>query len=225
MAWRMGTVPLIVALCVVTAWTQPDETESAKPKPPVVHQSQVAIVGGTPGGIMAALTAARGGCKVVLLERTEHIGGLPANGLGATDIHTRGATGGIFSEFVTRIKQHYIDTYGADSQQVEDCSDGYHFEPKVAEQVFEDMLAEYQEAITVLKQRQFDCDPSHVVLESDAVKRILVTNRISGATEIVRATIFMDATYEGDLAAAAGAPYRLGREPDYAFNEPMAGKL
>ncbi|MBW3625379.1 MAG: FAD-dependent oxidoreductase, partial [Armatimonadetes bacterium] len=55
----------------------------------------IVIVGGTPGGIMAAIGAARGGRSVVLLERTMHLGGLPANGLGATDIHTRGATGGL----------------------------------------------------------------------------------------------------------------------------------
>jgi hypothetical protein len=63
---------------------------------------------------------------VLLLERTVHIGGLPANGLGATDIATRGATGGLFKEFVGRVRQHYVDTYGADSQQVKDCSNGYH---------------------------------------------------------------------------------------------------
>ena len=64
----------------------------------------VVIVGGTPGGIMAAIETARMGKKAVILERTERIGGLPANGLGATDIATRGATTGLFSEFTNAIK-------------------------------------------------------------------------------------------------------------------------
>lgn len=89
----------------------------------------IVIVGGTPGGIMAAIALARGGTSVLLLERTGHIGGLPANGLGATDIATRGATGGLFLEFIHRIRDHYHDH--------PDCSGGYHFEPSVAERVLE----------------------------------------------------------------------------------------
>ena len=91
----------------------------------------VVVVGATPGGIMAAIGASRLGKRVLLLDRNEHIGGLPANGLGATDIATRGCAGGLFREFVDRIRQHYVDTYGEDSQQVTDCSSGFRFEPQV----------------------------------------------------------------------------------------------
>ena len=45
----------------------------------------IVVVGGNPGGIMAAIAAARQGKTSVILERSQHIGGLPANGLGATD--------------------------------------------------------------------------------------------------------------------------------------------
>src|SRR3954462_14177629 len=113
----------------------------------------IVVVAATPGGIMAAIGAARLGKRVALLERTAHIGGLPANGLGATDIATRGATGGVFKEFVDRVKGHYVEAYGAASNQVKDCSDGYHFEPSVAEKVFEAMVGE-QRAITLLRGRQ-----------------------------------------------------------------------
>ena len=41
----------------------------------------------------------------------------------------------------------------------------------------------------------------------------------------VEARVFIDATYEGDLAAAAGVPFRIGREAAAEFHEPMAGKL
>ena len=96
------------------------------------------IVGGNPGGIMAAISAAPDGeKKSVILERTRYVGGLPANGLGATDIATRAATTGLFREFVDGVKQHYIDTYGPGSEQVKVCSDGYHFEPSVGARIFQ----------------------------------------------------------------------------------------
>ena len=91
---------------------------------------------------MTAISASRSGHSALILERNGTVGGLPANGLGATDIATRGATTGLFLEFVTRIKDYYVNQYGADSRQVKDCSDGYHFEPHIAEMVFREMLEE-----------------------------------------------------------------------------------
>ncbi len=183
------------------------------------------IVGGTPGGIAAALSAARCGRTAVILERTAHVGGLPANGLGATDIHTRGATGGLFLQFVGRVRKHYEEKYGPESQQVRDSSDGYRFEPHVAEAVFAQMLAEQKDRVTVRKRRQLDALPDRVVLHDGAVVEIAVLDRDSGAVERYAGKVFIDATYEGDLAAAAGAPYWLGREGQGELNEPMAGRL
>ena len=183
------------------------------------------IVGGTPAGIMTGITVAKAGRRAVILERTGNIGGLPANGLGATDIHTRGATGGLFLEFVGRVKQHYSDTYGADSQQVTDCSDGYRFEPRVAEQVLLDMIAEQGDLLEVRTMRQFNHEPSNAIKDGAALRQIKILNRESGEDEIYGASVFVDATYEGDLAAAAGAPYMLGREGKDEFGEPCAGKF
>lgn len=185
----------------------------------------VVVVGGTPGGLMAAIAAAREGCSVVLLERSAHIGGLPANGLGATDIATRGATGGLFLEFVRRNAKHYRETYGTDSPQYRICRDGYHFEPSVAEQTFHQMLAEYGERITVKLMHQFDADPRNVRLDRNRLREIVVLDRTTGDTESYRACVFIDSTYEGDLAAAAGAPFRLGREGKSDYDEPRAGRL
>lgn len=183
------------------------------------------IVGGNPGGLMAAISAARSGKNAVILERTAHIGGLPANGLGATDIATRAATTGLFREFVDRIKQHYIDTYGPDSEQVRICSDGYHFEPSVGARVFDDMLAEHTDKITILKMRQFDADDENIVMRNDRIEKIVILNRQTGQREEYRGKIFIDATYEGDLGAAAGVPFRVGREGKEEFNEPGAGRV
>ncbi len=190
------------------------------------QSSDVVIVGGTPAGITAAIAAAREGCSCVILERTSHIGGLPANGLGATDIATRGATTGLFTEFTKLNLEHYRSLYGADSSQVADCSDGYHFEPHVAQESFEKMLGKnYGGDITVLTMKQFDSSPENVIIRGNRVVGIRVLDRTSGRIECYRGKVFIDATYEGDLGAAAGIPFRLGREGRDEFGEPCAGKI
>lgn len=186
---------------------------------------EVVVVGGTPGGIMTAVAAAREGRAAVILERSAHIGGLPANGLGATDIATRGATGGLFLEFVERVRRHYVETYGRDSEQVKQSSDGYHFEPRVAEKVFQAMIAEQGPRITVRLHRQFDAKAQNVVLVGKRLSEIQITQCQTGASERYAGRVFIDATYEGDLAAAAGVPFRTGREAADEHHEPMAGKL
>ena len=188
------------------------------------YEFDAVIVGGTPAGIMCGIVVARAGRRAVILERTAHIGGLPANGLGATDIHTKGATGGLFLEFVRRVKQRYSDAYGADSQQVADCAEGYRFEPRVAETILHEMIAEAGSGLEVRTMRQFNHEPSNAIKEGASLRQIKIVARESGAEEIYSASVFVDATYEGDLAAAAGAPYMLGREGADDYGEPCAGK-
>lgn len=214
------TLLVVLAIVGLAHWGPSDVAAGAESR-----AFDVVIVGGTPGGVMCAIAVARAGKTAVLLDRTRHIGGLPANGLGATDIHTRGATEGLFSEFVGRIRKHYLNTYGKASEQYELCSDGYHFEPHVAEGVFEEMLKEHSDKIVVLKRRQFDALYENVVKSNGTLTRIRVLNRDTGASEWYEGKVFVDATYEGDLAAAAGAGYRIGREGKDEFNEPMAGRL
>ena len=188
------------------------------------RQYDVVVVGGTPGGIMTAISASRSGHSALILERNGTVGGLPANGLGATDIATRGATTGLFLEFVTRIKDYYVDQYGADSKQVKDCSDGYHFEPHIAEMVFREMLGECRN-VTVRNMMQFDCAPENISMRGNRIRSIVVTDRTSGRKEVIKGRVFVDATYEGDLGAAAGVPFRIGREGKEEFDEPVAGKI
>ena len=198
---------------------------AAAPKEsPPLNQFDLVVLGGTPGGLCAAIAAARLGSTVLVLERTVHLGGLPANGLGATDIATRAATGGLFTEFVGRVRRHYTDTFGADSPQVRDCSDGYHFEPHVAERVFEAMV-HAEPKITVLKGRQFDADARNVEKDGARLVALTVTVRETGAKETYRAAVFVDATYEGDLAAASGCAWQTRREGKAEYGEPCAGRV
>ncbi len=189
------------------------------------HSYDAVIVGGTPAGIMAGIAVARAGRRAVILERTAHVGGLPANGLGATDIATRGATGGLFLEFTRRVKQLYSDTYGVDSEQVTLCSDGYRFEPHVAEMILLGMIAACGDKLEVRTMRQFDYEPQNAIKDGPALRQIKIIDRGTGEEEFYSASVFVDATYEGDLAAAAGAPYMLGREGADEYGEPCAGKF
>lgn len=50
-------------------------------------------------------------------------------------------------------------------------------------------------------------------------------NRLTNVVEEYSASVFLDATYEGDLGAAANVPFRIGREGKDEFNEPGAGKI
>ncbi|MEI7767040.1 MAG: FAD-dependent oxidoreductase [Phycisphaerae bacterium] len=186
--------------------------------------ADVVILMATPGGLAAAVAAARLGANVVILERSAHLGGLPANGLGATDLSTRSATGGFFADFVARNLAHYVQTYGADSEQVKICSGGFHFEPSVAEQNFLALLAQYPN-ITVKLHRQFDALPANIVMAGPRIGSITVTSRTDGTREIYTAQTFIDASYEGDLSAAARVPFRCDRESFAEFREPAAGVI
>ena len=106
--------PLLHILFLLLAFTA-----GARP-----HTYDVVIVGGTPAGITAAVAAAREGKNSVILERSDHVGGLPVNVLGATDIATRGAPAGVVARFVTLKQAHHTETCGTHSQKASDCSDG-----------------------------------------------------------------------------------------------------
>src|SRR5438105_788722 len=93
------------------------------------RRADVVVYGGTASGVIAAVAAAREGKSVVIVEPGRHVGGMVSGGLGATDTGNRACIGGYSREFFNRVRDHYVAKYGADSQQVEDCSDGFRFEP------------------------------------------------------------------------------------------------
>jgi hypothetical protein len=180
----------------------------------------VVVVGGTPGGIAAAVTAARLGRSVALVEYHRHLGGMSASGLGKSDIEHRPLIQGLFAEFVGRVHQHYVDRFGPDSENVKLCKDGYYYEPAVAEAAFEKLIAE-QKSITRMPYHQLAAART----EGGRVTAVTVKDRQSGETRTLQGKVFIDATYEGDLVAAAGAEFRLGREGREEFNEPHAGQI
>ena len=178
----------------------------------------VVIYGGTPGGIAAAVSAARMGREVKLVEYHQHIGGMTTSGLGKSDIENRAMIGGLFKEFVAGVHQHYIAKYGAEHEITRLCQEGYYYEPHVAEAVLESLIA-IEKKITVLKGWRLKA----AEVSENKLRGITIIHRQTNSEQRLTARVFLDATYEGDLYAAAGAKFRLGREPREAFDEPHAG--
>lgn len=181
----------------------------------------VVVYGATPGGIGAAVSAARLGRKVALVEYHNHVGGMAASGLGKSDIETKEAIGGLFREFVGQVREHYVEHYGASSANVKLARDGYYYEPSVAERILRRMLGKEQNRVQLFLRRQL----VSVGKSGERVETLQVRNRDTLSMEEFRGAVFIDGTYEGDLAAAAGARYRLGRESRAEFGEKHAGVI
>jgi len=177
--------------------------------------TDIVIYGATPGGIAAALAAAKAGSQVVLIEPTGRVGGLLSSGLSHSDFHTMESLSGSFLDFSQRVKAHYVKTYGAESEQVETSYEGTFGEPKVNLLVLEQMLAE-QPRVTVYKQT--------VLQEVAKSERRLTTATFANQSESLRvsAKVFVDGSYEGDLMAMAGVSYHVGREGRQQYGESLA---
>lgn len=158
------------------------------------------VYGGVSGGVTAALEAAARGLRVVLLEPSAHVGGMTAGGLGMTDVGNKHVIGGLSREFYQRVGTHY------------GVMEEWRFEPRVAEAVFDEWLAE--RGVRVFKQ-QFVAE---VIKEGN---RLSALRTLSGLE--VRAQIFIDACYEGDLLALAGVSYFVGREDNAVYAETLNG--
>lgn len=179
-----------------TAWAGPKYLETVPGvSPGTRHSFDVIAYGGTPGGVAAAIQAARMGKKTALLSFNCHVGGMTSGGLTATDIGEAQSIGGIARTFYERVGR------------VKD------FKPSAAEEVFRTMLD--GAGVRVFLVRPL----AAARLQGDRIESITA---VTGETFIGK--IFIDATYEGDLLAAANVSYRVGREPRSAFDETLAGQ-
>ena len=188
-------------------------------------QYAVVVYGGTSGGIVAAIQVARLGKSVVLLEPSDHLGGLTTGGLGATDIGNKAAIGGISREFYRRLRAYYNenshawkyerqpDFQGRGHEKGEDTA--WTFEPHVATKIYRQMLAEAK--VPVYMKHRLDLN-APVVKQDGRIVEIALEGG-----EKVKGKMFIDATYEGDLMAKAGVSYHVGREANSTYGETLNG--
>jgi hypothetical protein len=178
-------------------------------------QADVIVFGATPGGFCAAIAAAREGASVILLEPTDHIGGVNTGGLCFSDSNqtVRSTVLGLFEEWHARVEKDYQQRGIALPYKVSE-KDHTHwtYEPHVAAKITQQMLDEA--GVKVLTKR---------VLKSAIKDGNRITKLVTSTGEF-EAKMFIDGTYEGDLMAAAGVSWTIGREGRKEFGESLAGK-
>jgi len=164
----------------------------------------ILVYGGTAGGVISAVTAARQGLRVALLEPGTHLGGMVSGGLSATDYGEKEVVGGYALEFYQRLGRHY-------HRDIE-----WYPEPHVAEKVLQEMVQEAGNATVFYQHRLKEQGGANV--EDKRIREIRTENGSA-----FQAAIFIDATYEGDLMAQAGVSYTWGREGVDQYKESLAG--
>jgi len=168
----------------------------------------VVVYGGTAGGVIAAVSAARQGLKTALIEPTAHLGGMVSGGLGWTDYGKKEVIGGYALEFYWRVGMHYqMARYGNDV--------AWLHEPHVAETIFRDMLR--GAGVTVFDRQRLR-EKTGVRKNGPAIAAITTED----GTDFT-ASVFIDSGYEGDLMAQAGVSYTFGREGASQYGESLAG--
>ena len=189
----------------------------------------VVVYGGTSAGVIAAVQAKKMGKSVLIVGPDVHLGGLSSGGLGYTDTGNKAVIGGLARNFYHRVWAEYQkdstwawqrpEAFGNKGQGTvamdKDERTMWIFEPSVAEKVFEDYVKEF--GLTVLRDEWLD--RAKGVRLTDG--RIAEITMLSGKK--FAGKMFIDATYEGDLLAAAGVSYHVGREANSVYGEEWNG--
>ena len=219
----LGYLMLVILVSSLTSSCgNSDKTED-------INQADIIIYGGTSAAISAAVEAKRSGKSVIVVSPDIHLGGLSSGGLGFTDTGDKSVIGGLAREFYHRVWKHYNTEEAWNWQKKEEygnvgqgtpAMDGANrtmwiFEPHVAEQVFEDLVAEDQ----IRVDRDEWLDRENGVQMKDG--NIVSITTLSGKT--YSGKMFLDTTYEGDLMAAAGVSYHVGREGKEVYGEEWNG--
>ena len=195
-----------------------------------LHQADVIVYGGTSSAVMAAVQAQRMGRSVLMVSPDRHLGGMTASGLGFTDTGNKEVIGGLALEFYRRLYRHYQQDSAWKWQKREEfgnrgqnnvamdpeAASMWIFEPHVAEMTFENLVKEY--GIEIHRNEWLDRSPGGVVVENGKIRSF---STLSGSR--YQGLMYIDATYEGDLMAAAGVRYTVGREPGALYGEQWNG--
>jgi len=223
MKQKLWPMLLISAAISLSACVTSGDTEEN------IVEADVIVYGGTSAAVSSAVQLVRLGKSVIMVSPDLHLGGLTAGGLGWTDTGNKEVIGGLSREFYHRIFLEYQKPetwvwqgksgYGNQGQGTPaidgDKKTMWIFEPHVAEKVFEDLVSEH--SIEVYRDEWLDREKG-VIVKDGAVQSI---KTLSGKE--YKASIFIDASYEGDLMAAAGISYHIGREASNVYDEEWNG--
>ncbi len=190
----------LLALFMIGHWACAPQQE--------VEEYDVVIYGASSAGVIAAYTAKTMGKSVLLVEPSQHLGGLTTGGLGYTDIGNKYAVTGLSRDFYRRLGDHY----GKFEQWI--------FEPSVAKNTFRQYLDEA--GIEV----HYDYRIIGSDVEAGKINQITLEKSSQPSSDTnwtVGGKMFIDATYEGDLMAKSGVSYAIGRESNDKYGETYNG--
>ncbi|HVJ87328.1 MAG TPA: FAD-dependent oxidoreductase [Caulifigura sp.] len=185
----------------------------------------VVVYGGTAGGVIAAVEADRLGKTAVVIEPTQHLGGLTTSGLGWTDTGDKRVIGGLSREFYQRLKRFYSNdsSWPHESpdkhKQFREATDAmWVFEPSAAEKTLGYLLKDSKVTIVLGERINREKGAGGVVKNGPTITKI----KMESGKEFT-GKMFIDATYEGDLMALAGVSYTVGREANKQYGETLNG--
>lgn len=215
-----------LATSAVRAWAVDADTPTTAPtraeaKELPVTTCDVLVYGSTPSGVAAALYAARGGCRVILACPKRHAGGMLASGLGGLDTKRRDLHSGFLLEYreARMAEARRLEAAGVPESQREVVGKT-GTTPAFAEAVLENLLHSQGDRIAFWRAH-------HIVgatVGGGRIAEVVLESEEAGAPRRrVVAKTYIDTSYEGDLAAAARVPYRVGRESQEEFGESLAG--
>ncbi len=167
-----------------------------------MNDPEVLVFGATAAGVTAAVAAAGAGAEVVLAEPGRHVGGMVSGGLSWTDVGRPQVVAGLVRRFYELVAQHYgVPLFGVRGP-----------EPHVAERLLLGMLEDAGvECVLGAGLEEVGCAGGRI-------------DTVLTAAGSFRAGAVVDASYEGDVMAAAGVPYRVGRESRRLHGERWAGR-
>jgi len=181
------------------------------------------VYGATPGGVACAVRAAREGLSVQLVSHSEHLGGMLSNGLSTMDTLYNGCRAPLYDELREMIYSYYLEKYGERSPQYQRMQPGHpktRYEASVVENLINKMI-NAESRISVIK----GYFPIAATKDSGLLRSVTFQKMEGDKTITVLAESFADCSYEADLAAIAGVPYRVGREARDEFQEKHAGVI
>jgi hypothetical protein len=193
------------------------------------YKADIIIYGGTSAAITAAIQSYQMGRSVIMISPDKHLGGMSSSGLGFTDTGNKEVIGGLARKFYQMIYDHYDRLSSWNWQNSADYGnkgqgnpaiDGakrtmWIFEPHAAEEAFDLML--FNSKVWVFRDEWLDRQTG-VVKEGGSIISI---KTLTG--KVFLGKVFIDATYEGDLMAAAGVKYQVGRESGSVYKEKWNG--
>ena len=166
-------------------------------------RTEVCIYGGTSAAVTAAKAAAQEGCKVLVICPDTVLGGMTTGGLGATDIGNKEAIIGMARQFYRDLGAYY----GKDEQ--------WTFEPSVAQRIIDSYVE--HENISLYLGYYLES------VQKKGTRIVSITCAGNGGRRTVKAHVYIDATYEGDLMAMSGVSYHVGREGSSVYGEKWNG--